>query len=312
MSTRVLPFIAVLCACAPDVSSPLEIRRFTSGIEGFDTHSYWIDTGKEVVVFDAQFAPALAEALLAEIRAATDAPITHVVVTHPNPDKFNGAAVFQREGATVVASTATAAAIPEVWAYKKAYFIGTGGFTEATWPALPTIDVTFENSLDLDLAGGEVTLHVLNHSGVTTTQTVAVVGDDLIVGDLVAGRAHAWLEGGIVDGAPRPDIAGWLAALDELTTLGSGVVHPGRGEALPVDVAVAEQKAYLTRVDEVVRTYVADLVDPTAALTGDQAGEHYAALTAAAEAAFPDYALAYLVTYGVYGLALQAAAGPRD
>ena len=28
---------------------------FTSDAAGFDTHSFWLDTGSEVVVFDAQF-----------------------------------------------------------------------------------------------------------------------------------------------------------------------------------------------------------------------------------------------------------------
>ena len=68
---------------------------FTSDAAGFDTHSFWLDTGREVVVFDAQFTAARAEKLIAEIRSKTSHPIRFVVVTHPNPDKFNGAAAFQ-------------------------------------------------------------------------------------------------------------------------------------------------------------------------------------------------------------------------
>ncbi len=302
MFTRIAPLAVLLVACS---SEPLSIQRWTSGADGFDTHSYWVESQGEVIVFDAQFTPALAEQLLADIQAQTDAPVGAVVITHPNPDKFLGAPVFQDAGATLVASEATAAALAEVWAYKKAYFVGAGMFTEESFPALPTVDQTFAG--ELALARG-VDLLTLESAGVTTDQSVALVGEDLIVGDLVAGRAHAWLEGGIVDGVATPDLAGWQAALAELPALGGGDLYPGRGETLPVAAAVAEQQAYLDGMDSLVRAYLGTLDDPYAALTGADAGTHYAAITAEAEAAYPDHALSYLVTYGVYGLALQIAA----
>lgn len=301
-STLLVTLALSLSACRGE---DLTLNAFTSGAEGFDTTTYWTETADGVVVFDAQFTPDLASAMLSDIRAQTDAPIAAVVVTHPNPDKFLGAPVFQAEGAELIASEATAAALPGVWEYKKAYFVGAGMFTEESFPALPTVDRTFSGELTLDQGG--ISLVELDHAGVTTTQTVAVVGEDLVVGDLVAGRAHAWLEGGIVDGTATPDIDGWINALDELPALGEGSVYPGRGEALAVADAVAEQQAYLADMDGIVATYVGGLEDPMAALTGEDAATHYANLTAEAEAAFPDHALSYLVTYGVYGLAFQHA-----
>lgn len=298
MFARIAPLAALLVACT---SEPLEIHRWSSGADGFDTHSYWVDDGEQVIVFDAQFTPDLAEQLLADIQSQTETPIGAVVVTHPNPDKFLGAPVFQDAGAELIASSATAAAIPGVWAYKKAYFVGAGMFTEESFPAEPTVDQTFDGELSL----GDLTLVELERAGVTTTQTVAVVGEDLIVGDLVAGRAHAWLEGGIVDGVATPDLDGWRAALDELPALGSGDLYPGRGETLAVQTAVDEQVAYLDGMETVVRDYLGGLEDPAAALSGDEAGAHYAAITADAEAAYPQHTLSYLVTYGVYGLAWQ-------
>lgn len=303
MTRSIAPLFALaLVGCRAE---DLTVNAWTSGAEGFDTTTYWTETADGVVVFDAQFTPDLAEAMLADIRTQTDAPIAAVVVTHPNPDKFLGAPVFQAEGAALIASEATAAALQGVWDYKKAYFVGAGMFTDESFPALPAVDQTFRGALTLDQGGIE--LVELESAGVTTTQTVAVVGADLVVGDLVAGRAHAWLEGGIVDGAPSPEIDGWLSALDELPALGDGQVYPGRGEALPVADAVAEQQAYLEDMDGLVGDYVAGLQDPMAELTGADAGAHYAAITAEAEAAFPDYTLSYLVTYGVYGLALSHA-----
>ena len=51
-----------------------EIGRYTSDANGFDTHSYFYDTGKEVVVFDAQFTPSEAENVVSAIRAQTKQP----------------------------------------------------------------------------------------------------------------------------------------------------------------------------------------------------------------------------------------------
>lgn len=298
---------ALTLGCAP---APLPVNTFTSGAEGFDTHSYWIDTGAEVVVFDAQFLPSLAEQLLAEITAATASPVTLVVVTHPNPDKFNGASVFQAVGAEVVMSEATAAALAGVHDYKEAYFVGAGMFAEGEYPDLVSPDVTFSGALSLPLHDGlTLTLTELSTGGVTTTQTVAEVDGAVFVGDLVAGGAHAWLEGGIVDGVATPDLPAWDAALVELGTIlpGDATVYPGRGRTEPVAEAVVNQRAYLTALDTIVADVLATRPDPVAALSGDDAANVYAEITSLGEQAYPDHSLSYLITYGVYGLAWQQA-----
>ena len=283
------------------------LGTYQSDSQGFDTRTYWYDDGREVTVFDTQFTPALAEAMVAAIRAATPNPITRVVVTHPNPDKFNGLAVFHALGATSTASAATAAALPGVDAYKRAFWIGTGAFTAATYPRLEPIGQTFRGQHRITLASGEtITLTELRNPGVSTTQTVARIDatGDLIVGDLVHGNAHAWLEGGIADGAPRPDIPGWIRALEELPALGGRVVRGGRGDDLPVGEAVVQQTDYLRRMDALVATYVAGLGARRSELRDPAlAPSHHAAIQQQAEAAFPARRLSYLVGYGVYGLA---------
>lgn len=302
-----LTLLALAVGCAP---TPLTVHTFTSGAEGFDTHSYWIDTGAEVIVLDAQFTPSLAESLLAEITAATPSPVTTVVVTHPNPDKFNGAPVFQAVGAEVVMSEASAAALEGVHAYKEAYFVGAGVFAEGEYPALVTPDQTFSGALDLPLGGGHtLRLTELSSGGVTTTQTVAELDGAVFVGDLVAGGAHAWLEGGIIDGVATPDLPAWDAALAELGAImpADATVYPGRGAPQAMPVAVEAQRAYLTTLDTIVAEVLATRADPVAALSGEDAAAVYAEITAAAEQAYPDHLYSYLVTYGVYGLAWQRA-----
>ena len=302
-------FCAVACASstnAPSDEATAEtqtkkgaLRTFTSDANGFDTHTYYYDSGEQVVVFDAQFTPQLAEAMLANIRSKTDSPITHVVVTHPNPDKFNGASVFQREGAKLVVSKQTADAMPAVHAYKKYYFVQIAGmFTDETYPTLPSPDVVFEGQHTIELSGGKsIALDVLANPGVSTTQTVAYIEDvdALIVGDLVHHGVHAWLEGGIEGEAPNLDLTAWKAALDELLVYNGATVYAGRGEVADVKGAVAAQKAYLEQVETLQNAYMEEHQAPFNE-------EDHAALAAKIKAAFPDRGLGYLVDYSVYGL----------
>jgi len=300
------------CESTPPRPASLELRAFTSEDDGFHTNSFWVDTGEEVVVFDAQFTPELAEQLIDEIQDQTRSPIRWLVVTHPNPDKFNGATAFRSIGAEVVASRATAEAMPGVHDYKEAYFVGNGAFAPGEYPSLPLVDVIFDDRLELPLdGGGQITLTTLDHGGVTTTQTVGIIEDDvgpadLVVGDLVSSRTHAWLEGGIVDGVAAPDPSQWRAALDELSALAedeTSRVYPGRGKPLDIGDAVSEQKDYLTTLEQIVRDVLDEHDDPAAILASEQADVLYADVTARAEQAFPSYAHPYLVSYGVYGLA---------
>jgi glyoxylase-like metal-dependent hydrolase (beta-lactamase superfamily II) len=285
------------------------LYTFDSGEAGFFTKTYFYDTGQEVVAFDAQFTPDLAEAAIASLREQTDNPITYLVITHPNPDKFNGAPVFQEEGAKVIASEATEAAIPGVHEYKKAGFVGMGMFTEETYPQQATVDETFTGTHALELSGGKtVELSELSEPGVSSTQAVAFIPqlNALIVGDLVHHKLHAWLEGGIVNGQATPTIDGWVADLQELeerfTADPEPTVYGGRGEPAPLSVAVADQIAYLERADQIVTDYVAELGDKTTELSGEKAGEHYAAIQARLEEAFPDYAFPAMISFSVYGL----------
>ena len=306
-------FIALFIALTATRAFALD--RFESGPEGFNTNTVWYDTGREVVAFDAQFTPEAARAAIAAIRAHTASPIRYLVITHPNPDKFNGAAEFRAAGAQVVASRATAAAIPGVHAYKKAFFIGAGMFTEATYPAQATVDVTFDDELSLPLSGGaQVLLKRLSGPGVSSTQTVALIPAEraVVVGDLVHPSVHAWLEGGIVDGHPAPDLAAWKRALAELVALGTAhgidTVHAGRGAPAPLAASAAEQARYLDGARAVVSAYLSELGPRVSELNGPQAGAHHKELARRMAEAYPTYEHAYLIEYGVYGLAGALAA----
>jgi glyoxylase-like metal-dependent hydrolase (beta-lactamase superfamily II) len=311
MTRSLKPLLTALTLALPLLAhaAPATVHVHTSSPQGFNTNSVWIDDGQEVTVVDTQFTPALAEALVADIQKQTKSRIARVIVTHPNPDKFNALSVFHRLGAQSIGSRATADALPGVDAYKRYFWVQIAKtFTEDTYPKREALTQTFSGTMTVKLANGEtLSLHELKQGGVASTQTVVRLDStgDLVVGDLVSHRTHAWLEGGIVNGRPKLDVNAWRASLQALTVLApkaSSRVYGGRGSAQPVRVAVAEQTAYLDRAEALVKDLEQslgerrkELVDPALQ------GPHIARLQAQIAASFPSYAMPELVGYSIYG-----------
>ncbi len=299
--------IAALVALAIPPAYAGKLGVYQSDQNGFDTRTYWYDDGREITVFDTQFVPALSEAMVSDIRKSSQNPITRIIVTHPNPDKFNGLPVFHKLGAVSIASKATADAMPEVNTYKRYFWIHIAkAFTAETYPAFEPVRETFTGKTIIKLASGEtISLFELKNSGVSSTQTVARIDatGDLIVGDLVHHNTHAWLEGGIVGGKAKPDIKGWIAALNELRALNGKIVHGGRGDDAPVEQAITQQQSYLNAMDELVARYIADLGAAKTELSDPEISKkHHSVLQEQAAVIFPYRRLTYLIGYGIYGL----------
>lgn len=284
------------------------VIEFKSDMAGFDTRTFFYEGQAEVIAVDAQFTPELAKQSILHLRKLTQKPITWLVITHPNPDKFNGASVFKSLGARIISSKATAAAIPEVHAYKEYFFVEMAKmFQKGNYPQPVAVDQTFENQTDLVLRGGErLYLKELSQPGVSSTQTIAYVrsANAVFVGDLVHYKAHAWLEGGIVGGKPTPAIDGWLANLKELAALVPPTtrVYGGRGVTADLKTSLAEQYQYLQAARALIRKELKALGTKASGFNGPNAGAMYKALAAKFQAHFQGYELAYLIEYGAYGL----------
>ena len=302
VSTFVLTLAALLISSA---ASAGKLGVFTSDDAGFNTHTYYYDDGEEVTIIDTQFVPALTEAMISKIQSETSSPITRVVVTHPNPDKFNGLSVLHKLGASSMASKATADAMQTVHEYKKYYWVKiANAFTEENYPQLEPVNASFEGEQIITLKSGEtLTLIELKHAGVSSTQTVVRVDNtgDLIVGDLVHYQAHAWLEGGIVESKAMPDIESWILAVKELPALGSGNIYGGRGQVGTVEQAVSYQTEYLAKAETIVSEYLSS-IDTSELGDSSMAQKHYANIQQKFEQAYPDITLSYLIGYGIYGL----------
>ena len=287
-----------------------ELHVFTSGKAGFNTHSVWYDDGQEVTVVDTQFTPAIAQSMLNEIKNKTKSPVTRLIVTHANPDKFNALSVFNALGVETIASRGTADAMVDADKYKRYYWVNVAkAFTDQSYPKFETVKTTYTGKKVITLKSGEtITLFELSKPGVASNQSVVRFDKtgDLAVGDLVASNNHAWLEGSIVNGKPTPAINSWIENLKMLPALDHGKVYGGRGDFLPVKDAVRQEIAYLQTADSIVGTYVRnlgarknELDDPA------KQGAHYAEIQSEFARAFPHYAMPELIGYSVYGLVNQ-------
>lgn len=304
--------VATLCAAlASSTGVAGSLGVFTSDINGFDTHTFYYDDGEEVTLIDTQFLPSFTEAMVKEVRSKSASPITRVIVTHANPDKFNGLPYLHALGIESVTSAAVAADLPLVHAYKEHFWTHEAqAFKPGTYPAFENVRTVFSKSSTITLKSGEtLTLFELDNPGVANHQVVVRIDEtgDLIVGDLVHTKAHLWLEGGLLQGKPHADLRLWSSAVGELQYLSTGKpgakVYGGRGDFIPVADAIKEQQRYLTQAQALVTGYIAELGARKGELhDGQKKATHYQELEKRFSAAFPDYKLPYMVGYSVYGL----------
>ncbi len=219
-----------------------DVGRFESAPWGFSTASYYIEGDDGVVLIDAQFLPSAAEKAVAVAEQKTGKRVTHAIVLHANPDKFNGTKVLQDRGIRVLTSTQVAAAIPAVHTKRKRWFAKRYA---PDYPAeTPAPAVFGPDTRTLEVHGLSLRLHVLGRG---TSEAHVVVEHDghVFVGDLVAAGSHSWLELG--------DLGAWRARLDEIEALGPRTVHPGRGPSGPAPDLFEAQRAYLDRVEREVK-----------------------------------------------------------
>lgn len=199
-----------------------------------------------VAVVDAGTSRALGEGLWRAIRARTDKPVSHVILTHMHPDHVFGVSVFADAGAKVVGHGGLALALSERRANYTESLTRLIGADAMIGAELRPVDIAVEESLEIDLGDRPLLLQAWpvahTHVDVTVADPEAGV---LFAGDLVFHRHTPAL-----DGALR----GWRAVLAEMARLEIASVVPGHGgPLLSWPEGAAAQQAYLETLEKDAR-----------------------------------------------------------
>lgn len=174
-----------------------------------------------VAVIDTGSAPWMGEALWRAIRARTDLPVRHVVLTHMHPDHVFGTGVFERIGARVWGH----ADLPRALADRHSDYlqglrasIGAAAFVDVAAPALTD---TVTDRAEIDLGGRVLDLRAwpVAHTGNDLT-VIDRRSRTLFAGDLVFARHVPALDG---------NLRGWRAVLADLQGMDVARVVPGHG-----------------------------------------------------------------------------------
>lgn len=230
--------------------SRLSEHAFAYTAEG-DPNTGVIVGENAVMVIDTQATPELAARVIAEIRAVTDLPIKHVVLTHYHAVRVLGASAYAPE--TVIASRGTYDLVcergeadfkSEAGRFPR-LFQGIESVPGLTWPT-----VVFDDRLSVFL--GDLEVRIL-HLGRGHTKGDAVVWIPaervLFSGDLV--------EYGATPYTGDAYLKDWPQTLDRLEALEPAALVPGRGDALTTEQAIAEgiggTRAFLSELYESVR-----------------------------------------------------------
>lgn len=215
--------------------------------QGFISNAGVIVTGQGVIVFDALGTPSLAELLVRKIRAVTDEPITHVIVSHYHADHVYGLQVFAERGATIWAAQGAQAYIDSRQAVER---LEERRFSLDPWVNEQTRLVPPDRYLSAPetFALGGVTLKLTPVGGAhSDADLTAYVEPDrvLLSGDLIFEGRVPFLG--------DANSAQWLAVLDTMTDLGVTALIPGHGPAAAdPDAAVALTRDYLAYLREVM------------------------------------------------------------
>lgn len=203
-----------------------------------------------VLVTDPGGSLADGEWLRGQIRARTDRPIRHVVMSHVHPDHAFGAGAFLGDGVEFVGHARLADELAARGEFYRARLVELVGADRAGPVVMPTRAVGAEGA-EIDLGGRRLVLRA--HPAAHTRSDLSMFDPDaglLFPADLLfVGRVPS------LDGS----LAGWLGELDALEATGARAAVPGHGPALVEPAAaIAPLRRYLTTLRDDVRRAIAE------------------------------------------------------
>ena len=201
---------------------------------------------ESVAVIDPGGSPRIGTAMRAAIRALTDLPISHVILTHIHPDHIFGGSAFADVEQIVAHQNFSRALTQRGDFYRDEY---SALFFDSDTPAslMPTVAVADELRIEL---GGR-TLSVRAHRTAHTDNDLSVFDRStrtLWASDLVFAQRIPSLDG---------SLTGWLKVMDDLAILQAVLVIPGHGMPGSWSMVAPPQRRYLTLLLRETRQFIA-------------------------------------------------------
>jgi quinoprotein relay system zinc metallohydrolase 2 len=174
-----------------------------------------------VAVIDSGSARWLGESVWRAIRARTDLPVSHLILTHMHPDHVLGAGALVATGTKVVGHAGLERALAdrrENYLQSLKILIGEAAFIGTDTVAT---DIAVSDQAEIDLGGRKIALQAwpVAHTGTDLTAQDTASGL-LFTGDLVFDEHAPALDGSVI---------GWQAALTQLSGAPVTQVMPGHG-----------------------------------------------------------------------------------
>ena len=237
----------------------ISFEELGPGLYGYtaegDPNSGVVIGSSSVLVVDAQATPQMAEDVIARIRAITDKPIRHVVLSHYHAVRVLGASAYQ--GAEIIASDVTNRLIEERGAADMASEIGRFPRLfrgQASIPGLTHPSLVFHDRMTLKLGKRVVEIIHIGRSH-TAGDTIVWLPEErvLFAGDTV--------EFGATPYCGDAHFTDWPATLDAIRALKPEKLAPGRGRCLmnarEVEEALAGTGAFTSELFAIAKKAVA-------------------------------------------------------
>lgn len=174
-----------------------------------------------VAVIDTGTARWMGESLWRRIRAETDLPVTHAIITHMHPDHALGAGPFAEAGAQIIGHDNLSRALLDRQANYLESLHRLVGAQTMLGTHVVALDVAVQDTTDIDLGGRILQLQAwpTAHTGNDLTVLDTNTGT-LFAGDLVFDQHAPALDG---------KLKGWRTVLTQLQAMQVERVVPGHG-----------------------------------------------------------------------------------
>lgn len=210
-----------------------------------------------VAVIDTGTAPWMGEAVWRAIRAETDKPVSHVILTHMHPDHTLGTGPLTLSGAQVVGHSGLERALLDRLGNYIASLSAVIGPEAYVGVGPITVDIAVETEQEIDLGGRKLVLRAWPRAHTGNDLTVMDVNSGVMfTGDLVFHRHTPALDGALI---------GWQRVLKKMTGLDVTQIVPGHGGPI---LAWPEGSEDMVRYLDVLETDTRAAID-----TGQRLGD---------------------------------------